>query len=137
MAFKATTYQPYDFANRRHIGPSPSEMDAMLHRLGVPDLETLLGQTVPASIRQAEPLDFGEPLSEQAFLAHMREIAAENSVVTSLIGQGYHGTVTPPVIKERAGKPGLVHGLHALPAGDQSGPTGGTLNFRHGLRPHR
>ena len=99
MAFKATTYQPYDFANRRHIGPSPSEMDAMLHRLGVPDLETLLGQTVPASIRQAEPLDFGEPLSEQAFLAHMREIAAENSVVTSLIGQGYHGTVTPPVIQ--------------------------------------
>ncbi|MEC8274616.1 MAG: glycine dehydrogenase (aminomethyl-transferring), partial [Pseudomonadota bacterium] len=99
MAFKATTYQPYDFANRRHIGPSPSEMDAMLHRLGVPDLETLLGQTVPASIRQAEPLDFGEPMSEQAFLAHMREIAAENSVVTSLIGQGYHGTVTPPVIQ--------------------------------------
>ncbi|MGB0747070.1 MAG: glycine dehydrogenase (aminomethyl-transferring), partial [Alphaproteobacteria bacterium] len=99
MAFKATTYQPYDFANRRHIGPSPREMDAMLHQLGVPDLETLLGQTVPASIRQAEPLDFGEPLSEQAFLAHMREIAAENSVVTSLIGQGYHGTVTPPVIQ--------------------------------------
>ena len=26
MAFQETGYHPYDFANRRHIGPSPAEI---------------------------------------------------------------------------------------------------------------
>ena len=30
MTFKPTDYLPYDFANRRHIGPSPQEMTEML-----------------------------------------------------------------------------------------------------------
>ena len=99
MSYDPTPYLPYDFANRRHIGPSPSEMETMLEQVGAPDLDALINQTVPESIRQAEPLDFGKPLTERAFLAHMREVASENQVLASLIGQGYHGTVTPPVIQ--------------------------------------
>ena len=93
-------YQPYDFANRRHIGPSPTEMTAMLEQLSVPDLDTLISQTVPASIRQDKDKDKANapPLSEQEFLTHMREIASLNQVLTSLIGQGFHGTITPPAI---------------------------------------
>lgn len=99
MPFTPTDYLPYDFANRRHIGPSPAEMDEMLGVLGVESLHQLIEETVPKAIRQAEPLDFGKALSERELLYHMRKIAARNKVLTSLIGQGYYGTVTPPVIQ--------------------------------------
>ncbi|MBT4871988.1 MAG: aminomethyl-transferring glycine dehydrogenase, partial [Marinovum sp.] len=99
MPFTPTDYLPYDFANRRHIGPSPSEMDTMLTTVGSSSLEDLMDDTLPPSIRQKKPLDFGKPKSEHELLYHMRVTAAKNQVLTSLIGQGYHGTVTPPVIQ--------------------------------------
>ena len=58
-----------------------------------------MDDTLPPSIRQKKPLDFGKPKSERELLYHMRVTAAKNQVLTSLIGQGYHGTVTPPVIQ--------------------------------------
>ena len=99
MPFTPTDYLPYDFANRRHIGPSPSEMEAMLTTVGSKSLADLMDDTLPPSIRQKTPLDFGKPKSERELLYHMRVTAAKNQVLTSLIGQGYHGTVTPPVIQ--------------------------------------
>ncbi len=98
MSFTPVDYDPYDFANRRHIGPSPSEMAAMLESVGVPSLDALIVETVPATIRQKVPLAWA-PLSEQDLLARMRAVAARNKVMTSLIGQGYYGTVTPPAIQ--------------------------------------
>jgi glycine dehydrogenase len=98
MTFTPVDYNPYDFANRRHIGPSPAEMEAMLQAVGVKSLDELIDQTVPASIRQSQPLTWA-PLSEHDLLARMRAVAAKNRVMTSLIGQGYHGTVTPPAIQ--------------------------------------
>ena len=98
MTFTPTDYNPYDFANRRHIGPSPAEMDEMLKAVGAASLDELIDQTVPASIRQALPLSWA-PLSEHELLARMRAVAAKNRVMTSLIGQGYYGTVTPPAIQ--------------------------------------
>lgn len=99
MPFTPTDYLPYDFANRRHIGPSPKEMAEMAETLGVESLDELIDQTVPKSIRQKQKLDFGKPLSERELLHRMRVTASKNKVLTSLIGQGYHGTVTPPVIQ--------------------------------------
>ncbi|WP_424933027.1 aminomethyl-transferring glycine dehydrogenase [Amaricoccus macauensis] len=99
MPFEETDYHPYDFANRRHIGPSPAEMAQMLDVVGVGSLDELIEETVPPSIRQAEPLDWGPALSEQAALHKMRVVAGRNNVFTSLIGQGYYDTVTPPVIQ--------------------------------------
>lgn len=99
MTFVPTDYLPYDFANRRHIGPSPAEMLQMLSVVGVSDLVGLIDETIPDAIRQKEPLDFGRPMSERKLLHHMADLAAKNSVLTSLIGQGYHGTVTPPAIQ--------------------------------------
>lgn len=99
MPFTPTEYLPYDFANRRHIGPSPAEMNEMFKVLSVTSLEALIDQTVPKSIRQAKPLDFGKPLSEREMLHRMRITAGKNKVLRSLIGQGYHGTVTPPAIQ--------------------------------------
>jgi glycine dehydrogenase len=99
MPFTPTDYLPYDFANRRHIGPSPQEMTEMLEVVGADTLDALIDETVPESIRQKAPLDWGKPKSERELLYHMRQVAAKNRVLTSLIGQGYHGTVTPPAIQ--------------------------------------
>ena len=93
------SYEPYDFANRRHIGPSPEEIAEMLRVVGVTSLDALIDETVPEGIRQARPLDFGPPLSERGALDRMRETANRNRVLTSLIGQGYHGTIMPPAIQ--------------------------------------
>ena len=98
MTVTPLDYNPYDFANRRHIGPSPDEMTAMLQAVGAPSLEALIAETVPKSIRQTIPLGWA-PLTEQDLLARMRAVAGRNKVMTSLIGQGYHGTVTPPAIQ--------------------------------------
>ncbi|SHG81013.1 aminomethyl-transferring glycine dehydrogenase [Marivita hallyeonensis] len=99
MGYDAIDYLPYDFANRRHIGPSPAEMAEMLATLGVSKLDDLIDETVPEAIRQAVPLDFGKAMSERELLYHMRQVASQNTVLTSLIGMGYHGTVTPPAIQ--------------------------------------
>ena len=99
MTFEPTDYLPYDFANRRHIGPSPDEMSEMLDALGVASLDALIDETVPAAIRQAASLDFGKPMSERELLYRMRLVSEKNRVLVSLIGQGYHGTVTPPAIQ--------------------------------------
>ncbi len=98
MTFTPIAYDTYDFANRRHIGPSPAEMAAMLKVVGVKSLDDLINQTVPASIRQERALNW-PALREHELLAKMREVAAKNRVMTSLIGQGYSGTVTPPAIQ--------------------------------------
>src|SRR5436190_10399255 len=84
---------------RRHIGPSPRDIDAMLETVGAKSLAALMGQTLPSSIRQKAPLDLGIALSETEALAHMAELSARNQVFTSLIGQGYSGTILPPVIQ--------------------------------------
>jgi len=99
MPFTPTDYLPYDFANRRHIGPSPAEMDEMFKVLGVSSIDALIDDTLPPAIRQADPLDFGKPMSERELLHHMWVTARKNKVMISLIGQGYHGTVTPPAIQ--------------------------------------
>src|SRR6056297_3913014 len=99
MPFEPTDYLPYDFANRRHIGPSPEEMGEMLEVVGAESLEGLIDETVPKSIRQDSTLDFGKPLSERELMHKMRMTAGKNKVLTSLIGQGYYGTVTPPAIQ--------------------------------------
>ena len=84
---------------RRHIGPSPRDISAMLETVGAKSLDELMAETLPASIRQQAPLDLGAALSETEALAHMRELASQNQVFTSLIGQGYSGTVLPAVIQ--------------------------------------
>src|SRR5215207_3053930 len=95
---KTTAEAATDFV-RRHIGPSPRDVGAMLASVGATSLTELLRQTLPSSIRQKAPLDLGAAFSETEALAHMRELAAQNQVFTSLIGQGYSGTILPAVIQ--------------------------------------
>ncbi len=90
--------QPADAFLRRHLGPDPAEQQAMLDFLGVSTRAELIVQTVPPAIRLNRPLELPAALDEQAALARLRSYAELNQRWTSLIGMGYHGTVTPPVI---------------------------------------
>jgi len=84
---------------RRHIGPSPRDISAMLETVGAKSLDALMAETLPSSIRQKSPLDLGAALSETEALAHMSQLASQNQAFTSLIGQGYSGTILPAVIQ--------------------------------------
>ena len=93
-------YDGERFVNR-HIGPSNSDESEMLHLLGYDNIETFIKDVVPANIQMAKKLSevLDAPKSEVAVIAELRELAAQNQVFTSLIGGGYYGTITPPVIK--------------------------------------
>lgn len=84
---------------RRHIGPSADEQARMLTALGLSSTAELLDVAVPASIRQDAPLDLPAAVDEAEVLRRLRALADRNVVRRSLIGTGYHGTVTPAVLR--------------------------------------
>jgi len=85
----------------RHIGPTGSDEAQMLGVLGYSDIKKFISDVVPTNIQiekqLSEVLDTAK--SEVAVIAELREIASQNQIFTSLIGGGYYGTITPPVIK--------------------------------------
>ena len=83
---------------RRHIGPSETELTDMLRMVGAATLDDLAGKAVPQTIRSNTRLDLPDPIDEAAAISELRALAEQNVVKKSLIGMGYHGTVTPPVI---------------------------------------
>jgi glycine dehydrogenase len=83
---------------RRHIGPAPEDQAKMLALIGHASLEDLVAAATPASIRGGAPLALDAGRAESAVLDELRGLAALNEVVASMIGLGYHGTITPPVI---------------------------------------
>ena len=83
------------FASRHLGGVRP---DPRLTAIGVADLDELIDIAVPSAIRFEGLLDLPPALSEQEALAEIGSIAAKNRVVRSLIGAGYHDTITPPVV---------------------------------------
>ena len=86
-----------DFSTR-HIGLNAHDISHMLAELKLPSVDALMDEVVPANIRRADEMQIGAPLSEAEILAEMKEIAGKNRIVTSLIGMGYYGCHTPPVI---------------------------------------
>ncbi|AZI32507.1 aminomethyl-transferring glycine dehydrogenase [Kaistella carnis] len=86
------------FVNR-HISLNEADQQAMLAKIGVSDIEELIGQTIPDSIRLAKDLDISEPLSEQEMLDHSKELASQNLLFENYIGFGYHNTILPSVIQ--------------------------------------
>ncbi|HEY5977990.1 MAG TPA: aminomethyl-transferring glycine dehydrogenase [Microlunatus sp.] len=83
----------------RHIGPRVHERDAMLAVVGVTDLDDLVAQSLPTAITDTEQLQLPPPLTESQALTRLRLLAAENQPGRAMIGLGYHGTVTPAVIR--------------------------------------
>src|SRR5665811_657697 len=82
----------------RHIGPDEAQIHYMLSALGLDSLEELIATTLPPSIQLGEPLMLAESMSEQSSLGKLRKLAELNVLKHSMIGMGYHDTITPNVI---------------------------------------
>ncbi len=83
----------------RHLGPDDAAVATMLDRLGYLSLENLMTAAVPKGIRSSEHLDLPVPVSEEATARELRALAATNRPGEPMIGLGYHGTITPAVIR--------------------------------------
>lgn len=90
--------QHQHFASR-HIGLSDQDIITMLSELGYDSLDQLTDTVLPKSIADNTPLSLQAPISEQQALAELKQLAGQNQLVKSLIGQGYYGTHTPTVIQ--------------------------------------
>ena len=86
-----------DFVGR-HIGPDGDDQAVMLKVLGLSSLTELLDETVPAAIRMDGMLPLPGPRSVEDVLGQLKALAGRNERRTSLIGMGYFGTITPPVV---------------------------------------
>ncbi|HYN56191.1 MAG TPA: aminomethyl-transferring glycine dehydrogenase [Motilibacterales bacterium] len=93
-----TTSRATVFADR-HIGPEDRDVALMLQAVGHPDLESLARAAVPATIAWRDGLDLPPALSEPEATAELRRMAEANTPAVSMIGLGYHDTITPAVIR--------------------------------------
>src|SRR6185437_7681004 len=82
----------------RHIGPDPSDQQRMLDVTGYASLDELTSAALPAGLGGGD-LSLPAALNEDQALAELRRLAAKNQVLTSMIGLGYYGAITPPVIR--------------------------------------
>ncbi|MFL5285077.1 MAG: aminomethyl-transferring glycine dehydrogenase [Rhodopila sp.] len=116
---------------RRHIGPSETELTAMLHAVGAATLNDLAATAVPETIRTNTALDLPDPADEAATIAELRGLAAQNVLKKSLIGMGYHGSVTPPVIQRNVlENPGWYTAYTPYQAEISQGRLEALLNFQ-------
>ena len=98
VPYSLTALEQKDDFISRHDGPNESEVTAMLSTIEAESLDELVRQTVPAKILLDGPLVMDDACSEQDSLAYLKELAQQNTVVTSYIGMGYYDTIVPPVI---------------------------------------
>ncbi len=82
----------------RHIGLDADAVAAMLETLGYASIDDLMAEAVPAAIR-SESLVLPAAASEQQASSELRALAASNRPAEAMIGLGYHGTITPAVIR--------------------------------------
>ncbi|MFF8943761.1 aminomethyl-transferring glycine dehydrogenase [Streptomyces sp. NPDC014864] len=83
---------------QRHIGPDHEARAKMLAQVGYGSLDDLTAAAVPDVIKNAGALDLPDARTEAEVLAELRSLADRNEVLGSMIGLGYYGTFTPPVI---------------------------------------
>ncbi|MDA0277410.1 MAG: aminomethyl-transferring glycine dehydrogenase [Bacteroidetes bacterium] len=83
----------------RHIGIQEEEQAQMLKTVGVENLDQLILETIPADIRLKKALDLAPAMSEHDYLSHIEILSQKNEVFKTYIGQGYHQSITPSVIK--------------------------------------
>ncbi len=83
----------------RHIGLRAAEIDTMLATVGYESLDDLMEAAIPPTIRSTAELNLPFPASEDVVARELRKMAAANRHAESMIGLGYHATITPAVIR--------------------------------------
>jgi len=116
----------------RHIGPDETQINHMLGTLGIDSLDSLIESTLPPSIQTDAALNLPVAASEIATLARLRTIADQNILKHSMIGMGYHDTITPPVIlRNILENPGWYTAYTPYQAEISQGRLEAMLNFQH------
>src|SRR5580700_10348115 len=127
----------FDFESfsTRHIGPDPTERDAMLKATGAASLDALIEEAIPQRIRLAKPLQVPAGQSEYEFLRELRTLAARNQVFKSYLGLGYSDCITPSVILRNVlENPGWYTPYTPYQAEMAQGRLEGLLNFQTVVR---
>ncbi len=89
----------FDQFSSRHIGvTNPEELNEMLSVIGVKQVDELIAQVIPQSIRLKKPLALAPAMSEYEFAAHIRSLAERNRQLRSFIGMGYYPTAVPAAV---------------------------------------
>ena len=84
----------------RHIGPNEYQIKTMLMELGYEDLDSFIKSVVPSNIHIKGEIEKSLPkgISESDAILEISKLAKKNTLIKSLIGCGYYGTITPPVV---------------------------------------
>jgi len=121
----------HDAFIKRHNGPSPADVDTMLKALNMQRMEELIEQTVPSDIRLGRELALDDPRSEAEALDYLSQLARQNRVAKSYIGQGYYGTHMPAVIQRNVlENPGWYTAYTPYQPEISQGRLEGLLNFQ-------
>jgi glycine dehydrogenase len=83
----------------RHIGPDEAAVAEMLKVVGFDSLDALMDAAVPQRIKATDGLALPAAGSEARAAAELSALAGANRPAEPMIGLGYHGTVTPAVIR--------------------------------------
>jgi glycine dehydrogenase len=127
----------FDFESfsTRHIGPDPTERDAMLKATGAASMDALIEEAIPNRIRLRKPLPVPKGQSEYEFLRDLRSLAARNQVFKSYLGLGYSDCITPSVILRNVlENPGWYTPYTPYQAEMAQGRLEGLLNFQTVVR---
>ncbi len=84
---------------RRHVGVNDYNEGQMLDYLGYENIDELIEETIPTSIRLENPISVGKGMSELEYGKHITALANKNKQFRSYIGMGYYNTITPAVIQ--------------------------------------
>ena len=93
------SYQNHEHFKKRQIGPSENETEEMLKVIGCKNLDELIEQTIPSSIRLDSKINIPDGVSEYQFLNSISSLAKKNKTFKSYIGLGYYDCITPSVIQ--------------------------------------
>jgi glycine cleavage system P protein (glycine dehydrogenase) len=116
---------------QRHIGSDNQQRQAMLETLGLQTIEDLIGQAIPTTILDDDPLRLTDTISERAVVKYLRKMRGRNKAYTSLIGMGYYDTIMPAVIKRNVlENPGWYTAYTPYQAEVSQGRLEALLNFQ-------
>lgn len=82
----------------RHLGLRNQDIDLMLDKLGLNNLDELISETIPSEITLKKNLTLDAPLDEYAYLNYIKQISNQNQLLKTYIGLGYYSTKTLSVI---------------------------------------
>lgn len=121
----------HDAFIKRHNGPNADDVDTMLNVLNIMRMEDLIEQTIPSDIRLGRELNLDDPRSEAEALEYLGQLARQNRVAKSYIGQGYYGTHMPAVIQRNVlENPGWYTAYTPYQPEISQGRLEGLLNFQ-------